>query len=91
MFQGQKIDVNGQTINYIKVGDGEKKILCFPGALGTIWSDFKPQVESLDRNKLTVIAWDPPGYGQSRPPSRNFNLEFYKNDAEAAFAFMKVN
>ncbi|XP_018567080.1 valacyclovir hydrolase [Anoplophora glabripennis] len=85
----QKIDVDGQTINYIKVGNGEKKILCFPGAMGTIWTDFKPQIEELDREKFTIVVWEPPGYGRSRPPNRNFNLDVYKNDAEVAFKFMK--
>lgn len=50
------VNVNGQTINYVKVGSGDRILLCFPGALGTIWSDFKPQVEKLDKNKFTVIA-----------------------------------
>ncbi|XP_060526702.1 valacyclovir hydrolase isoform X2 [Cylas formicarius] len=59
------------------------------GALGTIWSDFKPQIEQLDKNKFTVIAWDPPGYGHSRPPDRLFNLDFYTSDAEVAYNFLK--
>lgn len=83
--------VKGQNINYVQSGDGAHKVLCFPGALGTIWSDFKPQIEGLDKTKFTVIAWDPPGYGYSRPPNRNFSTEFYKNDAVAAYDFMKVN
>ncbi|VEN44650.1 unnamed protein product [Callosobruchus maculatus] len=84
----QKIDVNGQTINYTKVGEGSNTVLCCPGALGTIWSDFKPQVEGLDRNKLTIVAWDPPGYGQSRPPNRKFDTDFYEKDADSAYNFM---
>nr|CAI5830525.1 unnamed protein product [Callosobruchus analis] len=83
-----KITVNGQTINYTKVGEGSKTVLCCPGALGTIWSDFKPQVEGLDRNKLTIVAWDPPGYGKSRPPNRKFDTDFYEKDADAAYNFM---
>nr|CAH7752905.1 unnamed protein product [Callosobruchus chinensis] len=84
----QKLTVNNQTINYTKVGDGSKTVLCCPAALGTIWSDFKPQVEGLDRNKLTIVAWDPPGYGQSRPPNRKFDTDFYEKDADAAYNFM---
>ncbi|XP_030748896.1 valacyclovir hydrolase [Sitophilus oryzae] len=84
-----KTEIKGQTINYVKVGNGSKPILCFPGALGTIWSDFKPQIEELDKDKFTVIAWDPPGYGSSRPPNRLFNSKFYDNDADMAFHFMK--
>lgn len=74
----------------MKVGTGFHNVLCFPGALGTIWSDFKPQIESLDGNKFTVVTWDPPGYGCSRPPNRNFTTGFYENDADQAHNFMKV-
>ncbi|KAI4459061.1 valacyclovir hydrolase [Holotrichia oblita] len=89
MFQEKKILVKGQTINYIQTGNGDHKVLCFPGALGTIWSDFKPQIDGLDKTKFTVVVWDPPGYGHSRPPDRNFCPEFYRNDAVAAKDFMK--
>lgn len=65
-------------------------MLCFPGALGTIWSDFKPQINALDKSKFTVVAWDPPGYGHSRPPNRKFSLSFYEDDATTAFEFMQV-
>lgn len=85
-----KIAVDGININYIKVGFGPKPVLCLPGALGSIWSDFKPQVENLDRTKLTVIAWDPPGYGKSRPPNREFPDDFYHQDADWALKFMKA-
>lgn len=61
-----------------------------PGALGTIWSDFKPQVEGLNHNDFTLVAWDPPGYGYSRPPERQFTTKFYENDADTAYEFMKV-
>lgn len=72
------------------MGQGDKHILCFPGALGTIWSDFKPQIEGLDKNKFTIIVFDPPGYGASRPPNRLFNSHFYENDADYAHHFMQV-
>lgn len=91
MFQEKKILVKGQTINYIQTGCGDHKVLCFPGALGTIWSDFKPQIDGLDKTKFTVVVWDPPGYGHSRPPDRNFCPEFYQNDAVTANDFMKVH
>lgn len=74
----------------MKTGSGSNTVLCFPGALGSIWSDFKPQIEGLDKNKFTVVAWDPPGYGHSRPPNREFSSEFYSNDATLAYEFMKV-
>ncbi|XP_044259052.1 valacyclovir hydrolase isoform X2 [Tribolium madens] len=85
----QVTKVKGQTTNYVKTGQGNRNILCFPGALGTIWSDFKPQINDLANEKFTVIAWDPPGYGFSRPPERNFCQKFYENDADTAHDFMQ--
>lgn len=58
--------------------------------LGTIWTDFKPQVENLDANKLTIVAWDPPGYGKSRPPNRTFSDDFFQRDATYAHGLMKA-
>ncbi|KAG5887597.1 hypothetical protein JTB14_025756 [Gonioctena quinquepunctata] len=88
-LQEQKIGINGQTINFVKVGEGSKNVFCLPGALGNIWSDFKPQIEGLDRSKFTIIAWDPPGYGHSRPQERKFTTSFYEDDAVFAHELMK--
>ncbi|XP_025834786.1 valacyclovir hydrolase isoform X2 [Agrilus planipennis] len=88
-IQESKIEIDGHSINYIKEGIGDHHVLCFPGALGTIWSDFKPQVENLDKDKFCVIAFDPPGYGFSRPPDKSFGTDFYEKDAEIAYKLMK--
>lgn len=73
------------------MGEGPHKVLCLPGALGSIWTDFKPQIEGFDKQKFTVVAWDPPGYGKSRPPEKEFQTDFYEKDAQDAIDFMKVN
>lgn len=83
--------VDKYEINSVKVGKGQHHVLLMPGALGTIWTDFKPQVECLDRAKFTVIAWDPPGYGKSMPPQKEFTSDFYEKDANTAAEFMKVS
>lgn len=57
---------------------------------GTIWTDFRPQMEKLDVNKLTIVAWDPPGYGKSRPPNRTFPDDFFQRDATWAHNLMKT-
>lgn len=57
--------------------------------MGTIWSDFKPQINQIDKTKFTIVAFDPPGYGLSRPPNRNFDINFYKTDAKFAHDLMK--
>ncbi|KAL0881914.1 hypothetical protein ABMA27_001675 [Loxostege sticticalis] len=86
----ERIKVGDCHINYVKVGNGPHKVLCLPGALGSIWTDFKPQVEGFDRQQFTLVAWDPPGYGKSRPPERDFPTDFYVKDAENAYEFMKA-
>ncbi|XP_063225361.1 valacyclovir hydrolase isoform X1 [Bacillus rossius redtenbacheri] len=85
----KKVLVNGININYLKVGSGPKAVLCLPGALGSIWTDFKPQIENLSKSKFTLVAWDPPGYGKSRPPNRDFSPDFFRRDAGLAAALMK--
>ncbi|CAD1476929.1 unnamed protein product, partial [Heterotrigona itama] len=56
----------------------------------SIWTDFKPQIEGLDRGKFTIVAWDPPGYGRSRPPDRTFPDDFFQRDANWAYNLMKA-
>lgn len=59
--------------------------------LGSIWSDFTPQIQGLDKDKFTVVVWDPPGYGHSRPPERDFSPGYFQRDADLAFKLMKVD
>jgi valacyclovir hydrolase len=44
----------------------------------------------MNRNKFTLIAWDPPGYGFSRPPERDYSLgmKLFQSDADLAAALM---
>ena len=64
----------GQTINYVKAGDGPCVTLLLPGALGTVRSDMITLLDGLNsRGRLTLVAWDPPGYGASRPPERTWD------------------
>ena len=86
---GQKVSIKGINIHYEKVGTGDHNLLLLPGALGSTRTDFSPQLNGLNRDKFTLIAWDPPGYGYSRPPDRDFN-DFYKKDAEMAANLMKT-
>lgn len=58
--------------------------------LGSIFTDFKPQIETLNREKYTIISWDPPGYGFSRPPDRDFSSGFFDRDADCVITLMKV-
>lgn len=58
---------------------------------GTIWTDFSAQIAGFDLNKFTLVVWDPPGYGKSRPPERKFPPTLFELDAELAAELLKVN
>ncbi|KAB0391808.1 hypothetical protein E2I00_014429, partial [Balaenoptera physalus] len=53
-------------------------------------TDFGPQIENLNKKLFTVVAWDPRGYGHSRPPDRDFPVEFFERDAKDAVDLMKM-
>ncbi|XP_013102479.2 valacyclovir hydrolase [Stomoxys calcitrans] len=88
----RKVKVNDLDINIVEGGKGEKSVLLMPGALGSSWTDFKPQIEELPKllPNYTVISWDPPGYGKSIPPKRKWGLDFFQNDARCAVELMKA-
>ena len=54
---------------------------------GTADTDFAPQLRDL-ADTMQVVSYDPRGYGQSRPPERDFPLDFYQRDADDAAALM---
>ena len=90
-----KAEVNGVHLYYEARGSGEHHVLCIPGALGTTRTDFGPQLEYFGRDEsgYTVIAFDPRGYGGSRPPPRKFVTKpetFLTVDALDACELMKV-
>ena len=80
------IAVNGASFFYQSPGSGSP-ILFIPGALGTGASDFEHQIPWFSQTH-TVIAPDPRGYGQSRPPERDYPIDFYQRDAEDMLALM---
>ncbi|XP_058789927.1 valacyclovir hydrolase-like [Phymastichus coffea] len=89
-IEEKKINIDGVSINYAKAGVGEHAVLLLPGAIGSIWTDFKPQIEFLNKEGLTIVAWDPPGYGKSRPPEKTFPKDFFRRDATWACNLMKI-
>lgn len=58
--------------------------------LGSGETDFGPQIKNLSKKLFTVVAWDPRGYGHSRPPDRDFPVDFFERDAKDAVDLMKV-
>jgi len=76
--------------------------LMLPGALGTALSDFQGQFGkeaglNKDGKISCLVSWDPPGYGDSRPPERTWpgvadlteGPTFYHRDARLADQLMK--
>jgi valacyclovir hydrolase len=81
-----KLAVNGFSMNYETYGSGEP-IVFLPGALGTGRTDFEHQLLWFSQ-RYQVIAPDPRGYGESRPPERDYPLGFYQRDADDMLALM---
>ncbi|XP_076350530.1 serine hydrolase BPHL-like isoform X1 [Tachypleus tridentatus] len=86
---GKKIKIGDTDLHFEKVGSGPHHVLLLPGALGSAQTDFKPQLNGLSHKKFSLVAWDPPGYGHSRPPQRKFSTNFFYQDAELAVALME--
>ncbi|XP_048063823.1 valacyclovir hydrolase isoform X1 [Megalobrama amblycephala] len=85
-----KMSVNGVDLHYQRAGDGKHAVLLLPGALGSAQTDFGPQLEKLDKRRFTLVAWDPRGYGRSRPPDRDFPADFFHRDAKDALDLMQA-
>ena len=81
--------VRGVNLYYEDRGQGQP-LLLIPGALGTGQTDFRPQLEELPKAGVRVIVPDARGYGKSRPPLRQFPLDFYEQDAQDCAALMDV-
>ncbi len=66
------------------------KSILVSSTTGSTRTDFGPQLRSLNKDRFTLVAWDPRGYGQSRPPDRDFPPDFFERDAKDAVDLMKV-
>jgi len=81
--------VRGVDLYYEDRGQGPP-LLLIPGALGTGQTDFAPQLEQLPQHGIRVISPDARGYGKSRPPVRQFPLDFYEHDAQDFAVLMET-
>ncbi len=74
-------------MHFERAGKGQP-LLLIPGALGTGVGDFPSQIGWFAARGFDVIAPDARGYGRSRPPERDYPLDFYHRDASDMFALM---
>ena len=94
-LSGQKLQVNGEELYYIEKGKGSHAVLCIPGALSPCEWSFASQLEHFGRENsdYKIIAFDPRGYGYSRPYDRKFTFKdgehHLKTDAIDAYHLMK--
>uniref|UniRef100_A0A914W584 AB hydrolase-1 domain-containing protein n=1 Tax=Plectus sambesii TaxID=2011161 RepID=A0A914W584_9BILA len=86
----QCVFIDGRPINFIVYGSGPKNVLCLSGTLGTWKMDFGPVLHKFDPAIYTVVVWDPPGYGKSRPPRRHYIAQVCRNDAQLALQLMRT-
>jgi len=81
------IVIPGVRMHFERAGQGHP-LLLIPGALGTGAGDFPGQMGWFAERGFQVIASDPRGYGRSRPPERDYPLDFYHRDAADMLALM---
>jgi len=82
-----RIGIPGALMHFERAGQGHP-LLLIPGALGTGAGDFPAQIGWFAERGFEVIAPDPRGYGRSRPPERDYPLDFYRRDAADMLALM---
>ena len=52
----QYVSVEDKRIHVVRKGSGPQPLLLLPGALGSAMTDFKPQLEGLDGDKVRTLS-----------------------------------
>lgn len=71
--------VNDVELNFEEEGTGAPMLL-LGGTLSLGREEFAPQIEEFGKT-FRIMLPDRRGYGRSRPPDRDFPLDFYRRDA----------
>jgi valacyclovir hydrolase len=82
------IETGDLRVNYEDLGSGTP-LLLLGGTIGTIRGDFSKQLDAFGPD-VRVIAPERRGYGQTRPPERDYPDNFYQRDADDMAAFMNA-
>ena len=53
-ISSQYVSVEDKRIHVVRKGSGAQPLLLLPGALGSALTDFKPQLEGLDGDKVRI-------------------------------------
>lgn len=84
----KKISVNGLTIGYQEMGEGEVLLLLHGGVSDSrYWQD---QLEAFS-DEYRVIAWDAPGCGVSDDPPEGFGLGDYADTLAGFCQQLEIN
>jgi valacyclovir hydrolase len=83
-----RLTVNDVNFHYLDEGQG-RVLLLLGGTLGTARGDFSAQIDAF-RDTHRVIAPDRRGYGDTRPPARDFPDDFYEREARDMAALVRA-
>ncbi|MBK8960613.1 MAG: alpha/beta hydrolase [Proteobacteria bacterium] len=83
-----RITVNHVNFHYLDEGQGPV-LLLLGGTLSTARGDFSAQIDAF-KGRHRVIAPDRRGYGETRPPDRDFPDNFYEREARDMAALVKA-
>lgn len=77
----------GYDVFYETQGHGDCVFLMLPGSLGATRQEYGAQFDFFDPEKFTLVSWDAPGFGKSRPPERDYT-DCYNRDAKMLMQLM---
>ncbi|XP_078492786.1 serine hydrolase BPHL-like isoform X2 [Ciona intestinalis] len=83
------MEINDVKLCYKVIGSGDHVVLLMPGAAASCELSLNPQLEGLDQNIFTLVAFDPRGWGWSMDARREYKEEDLITDAEDAAALME--
>ncbi|VDM95224.1 unnamed protein product [Thelazia callipaeda] len=82
--------IDEQKIGYCTYGHGKYRMMFICGGVGCYKKDFPEKVlKAFSSDKYTIVCIDPPGYGTSRPPDRQQEINRCMKDASFCLKLMK--